>query len=1060
MDAPATTIASDLTATEKSGDTTPPTVNVTEPTSGSTISQGSLVTVKGTASDTGGGRVAGVEVSMDSGASWHPADGSSSFTYKGVLYGSGPSAIQVRAIDDSANIQANPAMIAVTSNCPCSLFGAMTPVSVDAADASAVTLGTKVVPAADGFITGVRFYKSNANTGTHTGTLYSATGAVLATGTFSNETTNGWQMLNFSDAVPITAGTTYIAAYYAPNGHYAADPWFFVSKGFSSGKLSAPGGQSTPNGVYAGGNRFPDQSFHNTNYYVDAVYNSTDTTPLRVAAMSPLGGATSVPPSNAITATFARSVDPSSISFTVLNSANTPVGGAVSYDGTSKTATFTPNQSLATSTQYTATVSAVATTGVGMAAPAQWSFTTAKPPAQPGVCPCTLFDDADGPTNNPSSETSSVQLGVAFKADSPGNITGIRFYKAGPNSGTHTIALWKADGTQLATATVGNESTAGWQQASFNAPVAITTSTTYIASYTAPNGRYSYTSGGLNSAIVRSPLKSVSTAGRYTYGTGAPLSTSSANYWVDPVYEPSADVAPEVTSISPGDGATSMPVTGTVRVSFDRPVQPGTAQITVKDPNNATVSGNTTLETGGSTVSFAPSNDLKAATKYKVSVSGATSLGGHAMTQAATSQFTTSGVDACPCSLMETTTQPTLPDAGDSSAVTLGLKFKASVDGFVRGVRYYRDSANTGTHIGKLFSASGNELASVTIPTQSAGWQSVNFSSPVAVSAGSTYVVSYYAPNGHYSASSGYFGSTVVNQPLSSVGSGGVYANGDNFPDRSYLDANYYVDVIFTTNEDGPPAVSNTTPDNNATGIEVDSVVTAKFDRAIAEDTLTFKLEGPGSTNVDGQVTYSSSTRTATFKPSADLTPGVTYTAKVNATSSGGTAMSAPKTWTFSTVAPPPSGTSNSLFAADSTPDVPAWNDNGPVTVGVRFSSDSDGTVTAIKFYAGPGNTGTQIVALWSSDGTKLGSGTASGSGTGWRKVTLTSPVAIKAGQTYTASYYAPNGHYAVTSGSFSSSYTNGPLKVPAGGSTYRYADAFPSASSNANYWVDVVVII
>ena len=189
----------------------------------------------------------------------------------------------------------------------------------------------------------------------------------------------------------------------------------------------------------------------------------------------------------------------------------------------SKTATFTPNQPLASSTQYTVTVTATAATGVGMAAPAQWSFTTAKPPAQPGVCPCTLFDDADGPSNSPSSETSSVKLGVAFKADSPGNITGVRFYKAAQNSGTHTIALWKADGTQLATATVTNESTSGWQQASFDAPVAITTNTTYIASYTAPNGRYSYTSGGLASPIVRSPLRSVSNGGRYTYGTGAPL---------------------------------------------------------------------------------------------------------------------------------------------------------------------------------------------------------------------------------------------------------------------------------------------------------------------------------------------------------------------------------------------------------------------------------------------------------------------------------------------------------------------------------------------------------
>ena len=603
MDAPATTIASGLTASTKSSDTTPPTVTVNEPASGSTIPQGSLVTVKGTASDTGG-RVAGVEVSMDSGASWHPATGASSFTYKGVLYGSGPGAIQVRAIDDSANIQSNPAMISVTSDCPCSLFGAMTPVNPETTDSSAVTLGTKVIPAADGFITGVRFYKGVGNTGTHTGTFYSASGAVLATGTFTNETATGWQMLNFSDAVPVTAGTTYIAAYYAPNGHYAAGPWFFVSHGFGSGKLSAPGGQSTPNGVYAGGERFPDQSFHNTNYYVDAVYNETDTTPLRVSATSPLGGATSVPPSNAITATFARAVDPSSISFAVLDSTNAPAAGTVSYDSSSKTATFTPNQPLASSTQYTATVTATANTGVGMAAPAQWSFTTAKPPAAPGVCPCTLFDDADGPSNSPSPETSSVQLGVAFKADSPGNITGVRFYKAGQNGGTHTIALWKADGTQLATATVSNESTSGWQQATFSAPVAVTTNTTYIASYTAPSGRYSYTSGDLSSPIVRSPLKSVSNGGRYTYGSGAPTNTSSANYWVDPVYEPSPDVAPEVTGVSPGDGATSVPRTGAVRVTFDRPIQPSTAEITVKDPNNTVVPGNPTQETAGSAVTF------------------------------------------------------------------------------------------------------------------------------------------------------------------------------------------------------------------------------------------------------------------------------------------------------------------------------------------------------------------------------------------------------------------------------------------------------------------------
>jgi hypothetical protein len=1060
MDAPATTIASDLALSAKSIDTTPPTVTVNEPSSGSTIAQGTLVTVAGTASDTGGGRVAGVEVSTDAGASWHPANGRGNFTYSGVLYGAGEGAIQVRAIDDSANIQPNPAKIAVTSNCPCSLFGAMTPLSPDAADSTALTLGTKIIPAADGYITGVRFYKGSGNTGIHTGTLYSASGSVLATGTFSNETATGWQMLNFSSAVPVTAGATYVAAYYAPNGHYPADSRFFSSHGFDSGHLNAPGGSNTPNGVFTTGDRFPDQSFQGTNYYVDAVYNGWDSTPLTVSATSPLGGATSVPTTTSIETTFARAADPSSISYAVLDTANNPVTGKVSYDASSKTATFAPSQALATATQYTVTVTASAATGAGMAAPAQWSFSTAKPPATPGVCPCTLFDDADGPSSGPSSETDSLRLGIAFKADSPGNITGVRFYKAAQNGGTHTIALWKSDGTQLATATVTSESTSGWQQATFDAPVAIAANTTYIASYAAPNGRYSHAGGGLDSPIVRSPLRSVSNGGRYTYGTGAPLNTSSTNYFVDPVYEPSPDKAPEVAAISPGDDATSVPRTAAVRVTFDRPVQPGTAQITVKDPNDIVVPGNLTLETAGSAVTFTPSNNFSAGTKYKVSMNGAASLGGHEMTQAVTSQFTTSGVDACPCSLMETTTQPALPDADDSSAVTLGLKFKPSVDGFIKGVRYYRDAANTGTHVGKLFSAGGNELASVTIPTQGTGWQSANFSSPISVSADTTYVISYYAPNGHYSAGSGYFNDPVVNPPLSSVGAGGVYATGNNFPDNSHLSTNYYVDAIFTTNEDGPPEVTDTTPNSQATGVELDSTAKAKFDRAINEASLSFTLSGPGTTAVSGQVTYSASTRIATFKPDADLSPGVTYKAEVDAKSISGTSMTSPKTWTFTTVSPPPSGTPVTLFPADATPAVTAWDDSDPVTVGVRFSSAVDGTVSAIKFYAGPGNTGPQTVALWSSSGNQLGTGTSSASGTGWRTVTLSSPVPINAGDTYTATYHAPAGHYAVTGGSFSDSYTRGQLTVPAGGGTYRYPDGFPSASTNTNFWVDVVVVI
>ncbi|HEX2974201.1 MAG TPA: right-handed parallel beta-helix repeat-containing protein, partial [Tepidisphaeraceae bacterium] len=46
-------------------------------------------------------------------------------------------------------------------------------------------------------------------------------------------------------------------------------------------------------------------------------------------------------------------------------------------------------------------------------------------------------------------------------------------------------------------------------------------------------------------------------------------------------------------------------------------------------------------------------------------------------------------------------------------------------------------------------------------------------------------------------------------------------------------------------------------------------------------------------------------------------------------------------------------------------PAVPAENDNRPVEVGIRFRTDVPGYITGIRFYKGPGNTGTHIGSLW-----------------------------------------------------------------------------------------------
>jgi hypothetical protein len=107
------------------------------------------------------------------------------------------------------------------------------------------------------------------------------------------------------------------------------------------------------------------------------------------------------------------------------------------------------------------------------------------------AAPTSIWSGSVTPGTVTDPDTAAVELGVKFRADTNGFITGLRFYKGPGNTGTHLGRLWTTSGTQLATATFTNETASGWQQVSFATPVAITANTTYVASYYAPNGRYS-----------------------------------------------------------------------------------------------------------------------------------------------------------------------------------------------------------------------------------------------------------------------------------------------------------------------------------------------------------------------------------------------------------------------------------------------------------------------------------------------------------------------------------------------------------------------------------------
>ena len=154
------------------------------------------------------------------------------------------------------------------------------------------------------------------------------------------------------------------------------------------------------------------------------------------------------------------------------------------------------------------------------------------------------------------------------------------------------------------------------------------------------------------------------------------------------------------------------------------------------------------------------------------------------------------------------TAVPGTVDSGPDSAVELGVKFKSDVAGRVTGIRFYKATANTGTHVGNLWSSAGTKLATATFSGETAsGWQQVSFATPVAITSNTVYVASYHCTVGHYSEDDNYFASKGVDNPplhaLANGVSGGnsVYAYGASsaFPNSTWNAANYWVDVVFTT---------------------------------------------------------------------------------------------------------------------------------------------------------------------------------------------------------------------------------------------------------------------
>lgn len=849
-----TTLQPGLSAATASTDTTPPVSTITSPAVNTTIHTGNGVTISGTASDVGG-VVAGVEVSGDNGATWHPASGRASWSYTWTPSVVGTATLLSRAVDDSGNLEKPGSGVTVNvqpATCPCSIWNeSSAPTTPDSGDGNSVEVGVKFRTDSDGSVLGIRFYKSSANTGTHIGHLWSSTGALLGTATFTSESGSGWQQVYFSSPIPISANTTYVASYLAPQGHYSDDSEYFLQSGYNNPPLHAlANGVDGDNGVYlyTTSGAFPNQSFLSTNYWVDVVFTSSNTYSLSGTITGTGGGGATVSLSGAESLTTTSSAS-GSYSFDGLVNGTYTVSVSnpgVTFAPTSQTVTI--NSTAVSNVNFAATVtnplsiSGTITGGAGATvnlsgaaigqttadASGNYSFSGLMggaytvTPVLPGyiftpysqavnlsatnatnvnftgqVCACvSIWKPSSMPALVDSNDGTPVEVGVKFRADATGYIAGVRFYKAATNVGTHVAHLWSDTGALLATATFTNETASGWQQVNFSQPVMVSANTTYIVSYFAPSGHYSadtsyFATAGVDSPPLHALAEGVDGSnGVYIYTSSGGVfpvnSYDSTNYWVDVVYMGYQSYSISGT-ISGAGGAGA-----TVTLNGLNPV------VTTADSSgNYTFNG---LYAGVYTVTPSASGYIMVPGSQTITISNASVTGVN---------FTVPSV--CPCdTIWQPATVPTVVDQNDPQSIELGLRFRADNDGYVVGVRFYKSAANTGAHIGNLWTSaqtgSGNLLATASFTNESAtGWQQVTFANPVPVTANTTYIASYFAPAGHYSATPGAFATAGVDSPPLHALANGVdglngiysYSSTSTYPSSSYNSANYWVDVIY-----------------------------------------------------------------------------------------------------------------------------------------------------------------------------------------------------------------------------------------------------------------------
>ena len=492
-----------------------------------------------------------------------------------------------------------------------------------------------------------------------------------------------------------------------------------------------------------------------------------DATPPVVSSVLPANGTSNVNVSTLCAAIFDEAIDAATVtstSFVLKDANNIVVPGTISV--LSNQATFSPSAPLAGSKTYTATVKGGQAgvkdvAGNALVNDYSWSFTTAA-----------------GDTTAPVVTSVLPQNGATIQGI--GATVTVNFSEA--------INISTVNATTIQLKDVSNNAVA----ATINATASQVTLTPSNA--LANSSHYTVTIKGGASGVK--DLAGNALINDYTWS----FNTAAAD-----------NVPPTITSVSPLNGATGVNIGTQVSANFNEAINAATVTATsfqLRDAGNNLVA--VTVTTSSNQVVLTPSAALANSAVYTATIKGGASgvkdLAGNALVNDYTWTFTT-GANVGGTSIFLPTSAPAEPHANDGQAIEVGMKFRSSQNGFISGIRYFKDEGFTGTRTGHLWTGTGTLLASVVFTGETfSGWQQMLLSNPVAITANTTYVVSYFSSSGDYAASGNYFTQPVVNGFLHGLANGEDGPNGlykysatPVFPANSFNASNYWVDVVFNT---------------------------------------------------------------------------------------------------------------------------------------------------------------------------------------------------------------------------------------------------------------------